>query len=349
MSISLGVVLLILFLSIFLSDNKKSRDTFLVIIAIILIVQNAFRPIEMTIKTSNDTYRYLLQYNEILNESWSSLLANLSFHSSDYLERDKGYSIFVKATQLIAKDFSFFLCVVAIIIVIPIIRIIRKFVPTKAGIVSAILIYEALFAHFFETGIRQTVAMGFLLMGFNWALERKWIKFTCLVLAASTIHTSSVVFLPLPFLSFIKKPRKMVLYMLLLVPFLMLSAKDIIAVLGAGTMYSGYAIDSEHNQGTPVFSMFIVLIGLTTYWAAKKIQHYYPDNSNFLILTMGVTVMLMPATWVDSNFIRLTFYYAIFILPTIPLCIESMFHNSRQSKLGAYVVINCVMLFLMMT
>lgn len=347
MSINFVVSLFVLVIGYLLPDSKSNKKWFVCILAIVLIFLNALRPIEMTTKTSNDTYRYYLSYQDIIHQSWNELISNFSFHGSDYRSRDSGYPIFMKATQLITTNFTAYLFIVACIVVIPILRIINTYTTSIKGVVTAVLIYESLFAGFFETGIRQTIVMGLLLMGYNWVLNKKWVRFSILVLFASTIHSSAWIFLPMVFLPYLEKPKKKMLYMLVLTPLIMVFAKDLIAFLGSDTMYESYAVDSEYNQGTPVFSLLLVLIGIVTYVSCNRILAYYPNDSKVALLAVGVAVVLMPSSWIDSSFIRIVFYYAIFILPVIPMCIESLF-RTNDKRASAYLFVNLALLILML-
>ena len=107
--------------------------------------------------------------------------------------------------------------------------------------------------------------------------------------------------------------------------------------MGTGTIYEAYAVNSTDNLGTPVFTTMIALITVATAINYNRITLYFKE-SIFLIQAMAIALMLTPASWVDSNFLRITYYYLIFLLPLFPMMIEAVTVRQPKIKLLVYFV-----------
>lgn len=317
-----GIIGLVVCLTI--KDTRHNRRIICVIACVCFILQAGLRDY---MHASNDTYNYLRAYWALMPESFSEILHSNSFtfNIDDYSSRDPGYSIFVKLTQIIYPDFRFFLIIVAIIISTPIIWIIYKFTDSLQGIIIACILYEALFAGFFETGIRQTIAMGLIYFSLPFVEKRKWLPHYCIIALAYFIHSSALIFIPFYPLTAMK-PNRNLSIAIILTPVFMAFASAIVTRLGTGTMFESYATTTVDNQGTPVFSalLFTVCIGA---WIYRK--HFSEKNIKDRMLLTGLicSLSIMPTSWVNSNFIRLVFYFLVFLMPMIPRIVQYITPN----------------------
>lgn len=322
----LGIVGLVVCVSI--KDTQKNRKIICILLCLFFILQAGLRDYE---HATNDTYNYLRSYKLLLPISLSDVLESLAFkfNLDDYTMRDPGYTLFVKLTQIICPDFRFFLIVVATIISIPLVWIIYKFTNSLMGIAIASMIYEALFAGFFETGIRQTIAMGLIYFSLPFVIKRKWVPHYLMLIIAYFMHSSALIFIPFYPLTVIKTSRKFLTWAIILTPVFMMSASTIVAHIGSGTMFESYATTTIDNKGTPVFSalLFIVSIGA---WIFRKRFSENDVLDRMLITSIVCSLLLMPTTWVNSNFIRLVFYYLVFLMPLVPRIISFIASNYTE-------------------
>lgn len=239
----------------------------------------------------------------------------------DYSQRDPGYDIFVKLTQMILPNFVFFLIIVAVIISVPMTWILYRFTHSLPAIVIGVLIYEALFSNFFETGIRQTLAMGIIYSSLPFVIRKKWIPHYLMLLVAYFFHSSALIFAPFYILCQLKINRKFLLIAILLTPIIMVYSKDMIILVSDGTMFEQYALTTEHNAGTPVFSAMLLIVAIGVWMYSKRLDERIMTN-RMMIVAMICSLVLMPSSWVNSNFIRLVFYYLVFLMPLVPKIIE---------------------------
>lgn len=341
MNIDYTLIVLGLWLFFWNRNTQKDRRTISVLLCLIFIVEAGFRDY---IHTTNDTWNYWNWYENLQKESIGSVISSFSLTYNDYEDRDPGFAIFIKLFQLTGGDFRMFLIFVAGIISIPLCRLLYKYVPTTNGLFMAAMIYQSLFAGFFNTGMRQTVALGLCLWSLIYYERHKPWQHYLLVFMAFTIHTTAFLFAPL---YLIRKfdAKKLIRGALLVTPLTMLNAKTIIAFLGSGTIFESYAVNSTDNLGTPVFTAMIAFITIAVAMNYDRIVAYFND-SMLLIQAMAIALMLTPASWVDSNFLRITYYYLIFMLPLFPMMIESVAANNLRVKKYAYIGSAAFLLFL---
>ena len=312
-------------------ESRRNRLCWLMFL--FMVVQNGFRDY---LHSTNDTYNYYNAYLYMLDESLLDQFDSISLVASDYESRDPGFGIFQKITQIIWPDFRFLLVVVAVIIAYPLSRLLFRYTQTIPGIFIGMALYEVLFAAFFDTGMRQTIAMGLSYLAFmNFQDGKKWLSWLLPLFIAYTIHTTTVIFIPMFFLWRIENQNKLLLMALCLAPLCMLIAQPLIAFLGSGTIFEGYAVNSTDNLGTPVFTALVFLSALASKLFAKQLEEIYPYYTT-LLSAIGMALMLTPSTWVNSNFIRLVFYYLIFLLPLLSVLVEVCFFNSVSMRRIGY-------------
>lgn len=323
--------------------SLKGKKILCVFLFFFIVLQNGFRDY---LHATNDTYNYFANYKNLINVPLSDLLGNFSFVADDYANRDPGFYIFVKLTQCISTNFRFLLVVVSSIIAYPLCKILYKYSTTIAGIFLGMTLYEALFAGFFDTGMRQTLAMGIAFNAFLFQQEGKsWKVWGFFVLLAYTFHTSSIIFLPMYFLPKVKNQSLLMKCAIIVTPLIFVFARPIIALLGSGTIFESYAVNSTDNLGTPVFSAMVVLVVLLLKLFDNRIKQFY-KYYQVAFSAMLMSLVLTPASWIDSNFIRLTFYYLIFLMPVLSVFIDALCWKNLKNRSLVYICIAGALIFL---
>lgn len=327
---------------IFVSDTQRNRKNVCIFVCICFILQAGMRDY---LHATNDTYNYVRMYREVLPWTLDEALNLFREWGNHYENRDPGYTVFVKLTQLIYPDFRVFLLMVASIISIPICKIIYNFCNSLSGIAVSVIIYEALFAGFFETGIRQTIAMGIIYFSVPYILKRNWKKHYLLLVIAYTFHSSALIFAPFYFLVNMKFTKKLLVWCIVLTPVFMAIAPQLIVFLGEGTNFEHYANTKVDNLGTPVFSALLFIVAIGTYF----LRNSFDENNikdRLLLSSIVCSLVLMPSTWVNSNFIRLVFYYLIFMMPLIPRLVDYVSKDNPNVRGLVSFMIITVLVFL---
>lgn len=342
MNIDYTLIIILMFL-LFMNRNKPNNRKYAsIFLCIIFIIEAGFRDY---VHSNNDTWNYWHWYENLYNKNFSDLISSSSVIYNNYEDRDPGFAILAKLLQIIGFNFRMFLIFVACTISIPLCRLLYKYVPTVNGLFLSAMIYQALFANFFNTAMRQTIAIGLCLWSLIYYERKMPLQHYFFIFLAFTIHSTALLFTPLYLIRKIDT-KKILFGALLITPLTMLNASTIVAFLGKGTIFESYAINSTDNLGTPVFTSMIALITIAIAINYEKFIHYFKD-SLFMIQSVAISLMLTPASWVDSNFLRITFYYLIFLLPLYPILIETVSKNNSSMRQFSYIGSLIALLFLM--
>ena len=314
--------------------RKTDKNRLLLVAAFCLfaILQSGLRDLN-NLPAGNDTSNYLYKYIEVSRIPLSTLVKNFSFYSTDYGERDLGFPIFMKLTQVIYEDFTFYMFLTAILFMVPFGMLIYKYVKSYLGIILSFLIYFALYTNIVNSFMRQAVSLGVILFGIRYIINSDWKKYFSLLAIAFIIHASAILAFPLYFLPKWGSTRKWIFLALAVSPFLMLYTSQIISYLVVGTVYERYAVDESLN---PInFISYLLLSAALTFYFYKDIKDV-PDSKLLISGVLGST-LLIPIVWIGGTAIRLSFYYSVFIIPMIAVILDYAKIGKSERK-AAYIL-----------
>jgi hypothetical protein len=305
---------------------------------VLAILQSGFRDITQ-LPEENDTPVYQYVYEEIQKTSWSSILSSFSFYSSSYEERDGGYPILIKITQLFCSDFTVFMLLTATIFFIPFGCLVYKYVNSIWGIVLSFLIYFAIFSNIANSFMRQSITLGIVLIALRYIVRREWKKYFGILLAAFTIHTSAVIAFPFYFLPRFAKSRKWLLAVLAVSPILVIYVNVMLNYFLSGSVYENYSSDDVVNPMN--YMLLLIAISVLSYVFYSEICLI----DDFEILISGVigAMFLLPIVSFGGTMLRISYYYAIMLVPLIPVIIDNM---KISEYLKYFVYIFSILFFL---
>lgn len=122
-----------------------------------------------------------------------SLTKNMRWENFSYIYFEKGYILLMKICLGLGCSFQVFLGIVYAIILIPIYLVIRKY--SKNVLLSIIIYYCYIYFEFNLTGIRQSLAMSIVLVGYIVFVESKnfkVVKYLIFVTLAVFFHNGAV-------------------------------------------------------------------------------------------------------------------------------------------------------------
>lgn len=304
--------------------ERNKRILLISIFCIAAIFQSGLRDIAK-LPAENDTPNFLFMYENVSNTSWEILIDNFSFYSIDYRERDLGYPLFVKLTQFLCSDFTFFMFLTAAIFLIPFSILIYRYVKSYSGIFLSFLIYFSLYANIVNSFMRQAISLGIILYGIKYIITPNWKKYYSLLLIAFVIHGSAVLVIPLYYLPKIVKSRKWLLLALFISPILMQFTAVIVNYLTKGSVYESYG---EDEMRAPInYVMYLFFVALLCYFSYNKL--ILIPNCKVLIAGILGTTLLLPLIWMGGTVIRISYYYSIFIIPIISLMIDNIIRDKN--------------------
>lgn len=349
MIVNLIVIFLILFFGFIYSrgytqlvNSDHNRKKYIRVISFILILQSGLR----NVAVGEDTYGYSFTFVEAKESSWESVFKAFFDYYHLGIGKDPGYNIFQKIIQLISNDFQVYLFIIALIFFSALGYFLYKNTTRLIDLIIAFVIYSVLFYSFYSiTGIRQTLATSFTLYSYEFVKKRKIIPFLILVLVASTIHKTAVIFIPFYFIAHIKKPKYFYNIILVLFPVFMVFKNDLANLL---KVIGGYKEYNEYEgAGTFTFTVIFLLISIVALVRSKIIlkqnhiaQHFYN--------AFAFTLLFLPLSWVNPSALRIVMYFSIFMLLFIPEIIYSFSAISKKIKTDLTVITIILLIVLFM-
>lgn len=333
-----NIVLLIAWAALLLRDDgiKHGKLLFVAIATGQWIVLSGFRHFSV----GADTLQYKWMFDQTKFASWEHLMDNfVRGVTSSGEDRDPGYFLLQKATQLVTENYQWYLLIVAILFLVPFgIWIYRN----STEPLLSFLIFSTLFYAFFAiTGLRQTIATAIaVLIGYTFIKTRRFWPFVAVVLVAATIHKSALVFLPFYFVATKQLTKRYLLTVGVLVPVLFLFKGQLFELFRLISGYDQY--DYYTGAGTLNFSLILILITVVALWRREEMIANNPNVVHYLN-AMILALCFLPLTFINPSMMRIVQYFSVFIMLLIPELLRSF---ERRERLLAYYVAITMLLFL---
>lgn len=206
-----------------------------------------------------------------------------------------------------------FLGVVGAIAVVSNLYIINKYSNTP---LVGVLVYLSFGIYAFQfSGLKQTLAMAFVMMAFDFMMQQKSYMFYITTIIAISFHPTAIVVLPLYILCNSRNTRRIVLIMVIII-LITAVLRDRLGLL-LMTIYDDSYLGRYENTGT-IGSMSILFIILLLYYLIiikahrKSVESI--DSICLRILMVCLTIQLMSSF--AYAFTRVNYFYIQF-LPVI--------------------------------
>lgn len=276
-------------------------------------------------------------YFEHLSVNWNSIfdLSDVfANYEIGYIELNKLFKFFISEDTQLFILFCSFLCIA------PIAFIIYKY---STNIVFSFWIFSSLQIYLFGfSGIRQVIAIGFCCLSFHYIIKQRLLIFVALVLLASTIHTSAILFLPAYWLyHYIKLTAKKTFLALLAIIMLTFSFKTI-AVTVVSILFGGEKYLSALSENTiPSYNLLIIFILVLFSTFLSKDENLVKLRSFVLMAVAFQTLGIL-----SNHATRIGYYYYVYFMLVIPHIIDFRFTKiERKFITYAVCLLLCVFFF----
>lgn len=193
------------------------------------------------------------------------------------------------------------------------------------------------------SGIRQTIAIGFVLVAFHYMIERKPIKFVILVFLAYTFHNSAIVFLPVYFLRNFRINQRNGTILVLISSSLLIFRKLLVPIMEKfiPSRYSGYSLLSNAYPINPLLVLIAIMIPLVCLIFWDRIDRLESEEKElysilFILSCLNIVFNILS---LNSNLIgRVSFYFVPFNMVLIPNVI-SIIKDKKLRIIGIYFCI----------
>ncbi len=312
-------------------NQVRQHKRYIIFMMILLVLQSGLRHVAV----GPDTYQYYVGFFlEVEQSSWPSLWNDCLEFLNYGTGKDPGYRLFLKAIQYVLPTYQLYLLGLAIFVFYGLGKLFIRYTSSNYEVLVAMALYQCLYYSFFSiTGLRQTMATGFLFMTIPYAIKRKPWQFGLLVLIAATQHKSALLFMPFYFLPLLKHSRILLTVSLALFLPMWEFGAQIARWLMMGSTFEQYLhyLEGYEGAGAYWFATFIVLLGILLIYHHKNIVESML-NTNLVLNSVAVAICLTPLTMIDPSNMRVVQYYSIFALFAFPWVISKVNFTSVNNR-----------------
>lgn len=323
MTIALILLIVLLYLFTKTKSSKRSIRNYITLITIILIVISGLRHEAV----GNDTYAYLMHYDEIASASWHEVTANFwdLYLSPSVDGKDPGERVLIKFFTCILPNSRWFLFVVAFLLLIPLGVLVYRNSKTLETPCFFYVFYITLFYHYLpNSGIRQSLALSFLLVGYL-LLQKDKVKWFLLFLFISTlIHKSCLIAIAMLFIYYIKHTKAMYYLGIVLFCLMLFVYRYVGAFLSMQSdVYAGYGMGTYYGEGTATpYMVILMILGLYLLGMLGMAKDQNAYGNRLLYGGSVLTLIFVVLVRLDPNLIRVTAYFGPWMGLMVPVVLK---------------------------
>ena len=325
------LTLLVIFICVVNFDllgHTNKKDVVYKIILVWFIAVSGF-----AFNVGADIPGYMYEYDEYSwarISSWDDLM--------EFRHRQPGWVIVNLICHAVSGNFFFFKLVEAIFVNAVIFRFIKKYCPY---IFTGILLYAVmLYLNLNFNTLRQAYSLAFFLIGFDYLVEREWIKYCIFAILAFMFHSSAIIFLIFPIFHLIRLNTTSILVILALVLTVFLGAGNFF-IDNMQSLFFDLAISNGDlaveygdignkflnydNQELNIIGYIELILRLVIGGVAVLYNSRYRKEMPQLIgvLTIVFLVFRLFDTFIPVLFFRLMFYVQLFYIVSLAtFCID---------------------------
>ena len=256
-------------------------------------------------------YSYRLAFERISAMTWDEFWDNQN-------EFNNLYYVMNKVVADLGGDYQFFVSLEALFVTVCFGNLIYRYSPSP--IQSICYHLGLLFFIFHFSALKQSFAMGFLMLAFDQIVERRPIRYLLLVLLASQFHFPSLVFLPAYWITLVR-PGKSYLFLLAAALALTYIFRERLLDLMLDT-YKGTEVELIQESVTFLRTKSIIMIGIV----ASAVLFRRPTGEDriygYLLEFMGIAIVFQTFCGYNNMFERLADYYFQFSVIFIPMVFD---------------------------
>lgn len=264
MYLSLIIVVPVLY-GFFLKNEHRDRIILVTVCALIFILLALRKPF-------SDVNVYMERYNSLKGVTFSQMFHSFSIIRTDSLGMEWGYCLICWFFANLGLHFQIFLAIESAFCIFCIYNFIdRNSVNLPLSIV---LIVGFGLVDYMYVIVRQTMALGFLLLSVESIKKRNILVFLILVFIATLMHRTAILFLVVFPLSYLPITRLTVsifsVASLLLIPLYPLVEKVVLRRLMAAFTKEGYMVGTAFEFGELIIVIVMIIVFLMVFFDQKK-------------------------------------------------------------------------------
>lgn len=306
--------------------NNKNRNRIAIIsFFLILIILVSLRSKSIGSDTGNYCYLY-----DMLNDT--SIRSSM-FKTGEY---EYGFLLYTRLCTFIKYDLQLYLAITAFLSLFPILIFYGK--KSEGAILSLAIFLVLGFFRLYFSGIRQGLAITWVVPAFYFCKEKKLLPFLATVFMASVFHHSAFIMLLMYPLCWIRSNKKALLFIFpaLFVVYLLKASlfTTIVPYMGEKFM-DAYGEITE--TGAIMMLLLLVLLMVFAFLIPddKKLDRETLAMRNFLVISTFLQVF----AGVSTIAMRLNYYFFLFIPLLIPKIISMASEKTKTlAKFGGAII-----------
>ena len=199
--------------------------------------------------------------------------------------------------------------------------------------------------------MKQSIAVGFLLLALPYAIDKKYIKYYILVFIAMLFHTHAFVFLVVPL--FFGKPWGKVTWFLLAAVLISMATYDVTfgALMNTALSMGISIVDWELFDGHSINLIRVVVYWIPALLALFLRNRLFSDSTRtenlFANLSIGAAFVITIGLRQGANlFARMAAYYEIAVGITLPWMINKLFTKQSAQLVSIAAIVLYFVYFL---
>lgn len=303
-------------------DLKKADTAYLTVASVLLALLTGLRGKQV----GADTSGYMRNFLEMRRIPFFVAISEKTGRF------EGGYKFLTRFVGIFTESTVVFFCICAGIFALCLWLYINK--NSKNKFMSIMLYFTVQGFSFQLSAIRQALAMGFVLISFEYVKQRKLLKFLFWVLIASLFHKSAFAIIPMYFLAYLKIDFKnFVLYLAGGASIIVLRSV-VVAFMGRVLGFENYLKGGGFQSGaTFVVLMYIITI-IVAYIYKNSLEK--EDKNNLLFFNMTfVSLIIYLVRYFFMAVERISFYYQFAFIILLPNVIEAIPDNKTKKIIRA--------------
>lgn len=331
------IILLYIFIMIIFSImTRRLRMNKLIMVILsssLLILIAALRDVNF----GSDVYGYTLRYSTYIT---NADISRLWYEFITLEGKDPFFNVFSKVISLAGFEYRGWLTIIASMFILSSSYVIYKY--SDDVFMSSLVFISLGFYMFSLQGLRQAIALAFVLLSYMPLVERRPFKFSILVMIGSLFHASAAIFLIAYPLSRIKIGKKHMLAIILAfvaATFFSNYVREIIRIVAFTDDYANYA-DREVSLTLSGFIIQLFVLIFCIYYKEALICSDKTNTTLFNLLFLGI--VFQSFSTIIAEIFRISIYFSIFSVLLIPRALHS--EKTIKKKVLIYYLVTIVLI-----
>lgn len=314
-------------------NRKNCKKRYVIGVSLILITVSGLRNMYVG---PDDTYYYYLDFLDYGKTEFGDLAL---------LNKDPFFAVFTKILRFFINDnFQLYLILCSAFLIIPLGQFIYR--ESKNPMMSYLMFISLGFFYFSMVCIRQSMAIGILLLSYQALKNHDFWKFICFVLIASAFHLTALLFFVIYPLSYLKYNFKLLFFYIAAMVVAIELGQSLISSFDLtllGDRFASYQFGENRSLSAAGF-LQLVLFALLFVLYYSKVKMVDEVEINLQSHLLSLAMIFQSLVFVIAEFFRLSWYFKVYILILIPLI---AYYSGRRQLYSAILGFAFLLYFFM--